>query len=106
MGCGHALFSFFVFVHETIPTKKKKIDLPRQAWDKHISAQGSWRIKRWRLSIYFFVSLRREIDRVKGKVILSGELSYAAQSGAKTSSLFAPFIYKMHYFTKTGSGQT
>ena len=26
-------------------------------------------------------------------------------SGEKTS-LFAPFIYKMHYFTKTGSGQT
>jgi hypothetical protein len=26
-------------------------------------------------------------------------------SGEKTS-FFAPFIYKMHYFTKTGSGQT
>jgi hypothetical protein len=25
--------------------------------------------------------------------------------GGKTA-LFAPFIYKMHYFTKTGSGQT
>jgi hypothetical protein len=22
------------------------------------------------------------------------------------TALFAPFIYKMHYFTKTGSGQT
>ena len=27
------------------------------------------------------------------------------QEGEKTS-FFAPFIYKMHYFTKTGSGQT
>eukprot|EP01046_Picozoa_sp_COSAG06_P074901 COSAG06_NODE_23138_length_701_cov_2.124585_1_plen_68_part_00 len=35
--------------------------------------------------VYFFVSLRREIDRVKGKVILSGELSYAAQSVRKTA---------------------
>jgi len=26
-------------------------------------------------------------------------------SGEKTA-LFAPFIYKMHYFTKTGSGRT
>ena len=26
-------------------------------------------------------------------------------SGKKTA-LFEPFIYKMHYFTKTGSGQT
>jgi hypothetical protein len=26
-------------------------------------------------------------------------------AGEKTA-LFAPFIYKMHYFTKTGSGQT
>jgi beta-galactosidase/beta-glucuronidase len=26
-------------------------------------------------------------------------------SGAKTP-LFAPFVYKMHHFTKTGSGQT
>jgi hypothetical protein len=24
----------------------------------------------------------------------------------KRWSFFAPFIYKMHYFTKTGSGQT
>jgi hypothetical protein len=29
----------------------------------------------------------------------------ARQSGKKTA-LFEPFIYKMHYFTKTGSGQT
>jgi hypothetical protein len=29
----------------------------------------------------------------------------AEASGEKTA-LFAPFIYKMHYFTKTGSGQT
>jgi hypothetical protein len=28
-----------------------------------------------------------------------------SKPGEKTS-LFAPFIYKMHYFTKTGSGQT
>jgi hypothetical protein len=26
-------------------------------------------------------------------------------SGKKTA-LFEPFIYKMHYFTKTGSGRT
>jgi hypothetical protein len=24
----------------------------------------------------------------------------------KKTALFEPFIYKMHYFTKTGSGQT
>jgi hypothetical protein len=24
----------------------------------------------------------------------------------KKTALFAPFIYKMHYFTKTGSGRT
>ena len=28
-----------------------------------------------------------------------------AKGGEKTA-FFAPFIYKMHYFTKTGSGQT
>jgi len=28
-----------------------------------------------------------------------------ADAGEKTA-LFAPFIYKMHYFTKTGSGRT
>jgi hypothetical protein len=27
------------------------------------------------------------------------------QTGEKTA-LFEPFIYKMHYFTKTGSGQS
>jgi ribosomal protein L19E len=30
---------------------------------------------------------------------------YIRQAGKKTA-LFEPFIYKMHYFTKTGSGQT
>jgi len=32
-------------------------------------------------------------------------LMVAAKGGKKTA-LFAPFIYKMHYFTKTGSGRT
>ena len=27
-------------------------------------------------------------------------------SAGKKTALFEPFIYKMHYFTKTGSGQT
>jgi hypothetical protein len=31
--------------------------------------------------------------------------NYRKLLGEKTA-LFAPFIYKMHYFTKTGSGQT
>jgi hypothetical protein len=31
--------------------------------------------------------------------------AFSAESGEKTA-LFEPFIYKMHYFTKTGSGQT
>eukprot|EP01046_Picozoa_sp_COSAG06_P005790 COSAG06_NODE_262_length_18897_cov_122.542877_12_plen_107_part_00 len=26
--------------------------------------------------------------------------------GGKKTALFSPFIYKMHYFTKTGSGQS
>jgi hypothetical protein len=26
--------------------------------------------------------------------------------GGKKTALFEPFIYKMHYFAKTGSGQT
>jgi hypothetical protein len=26
--------------------------------------------------------------------------------GGKQTALFEPFIYKMHYFTKTGSGRT
>ena len=30
---------------------------------------------------------------------------HAAAAG-KEFRLFAPFVYKMHYFTKTGSGQT
>ena len=29
-----------------------------------------------------------------------------SSSGGEKTALFAPFIYKMHYFTKTGSGQT
>jgi hypothetical protein len=33
------------------------------------------------------------------------EYERGGEQGEKTS-LFAPFIYKMHYFTKTGSGQT
>ena len=32
-------------------------------------------------------------------------LGFLFSTGKKTA-LFAPFIYKMHYFTKTGSGQT
>jgi hypothetical protein len=27
-------------------------------------------------------------------------------TGGEKTALFAPFMYKMHYFTKTGSGQT
>ena len=34
-----------------------------------------------------------------------GGLVIEGGAGEKTA-LFAPFIYKMHYFTKTGSGQT
>jgi hypothetical protein len=33
------------------------------------------------------------------------EVVSAGAEGEKTA-LFEPFIYKMHYFTKTGSGQT
>jgi hypothetical protein len=29
-----------------------------------------------------------------------------AQAAGKQTALFAPFIYKMHYFTKTGSGRS
>jgi hypothetical protein len=31
-------------------------------------------------------------------------IPYAVQ--VRKTALFEPFIYKMHYFTKTGSGQT
>jgi hypothetical protein len=32
--------------------------------------------------------------------------SLRAGAAGKKTALFEPFIYKMHYFTKTGSGQT
>jgi hypothetical protein len=35
----------------------------------------------------------------------AGDPLRAVLPGEKTA-LFAPFIYKMHYFTKTGSGRT
>jgi hypothetical protein len=31
---------------------------------------------------------------------------YITEGNGAKNVLFAPFIYKMHYFTKTGSGQT
>jgi hypothetical protein len=31
---------------------------------------------------------------------------YITEGNGEKTALFAPFIYKMHYFTKTGSGQT
>jgi pentatricopeptide repeat protein len=33
-------------------------------------------------------------------------MSLSAEVGGKKTALFEPFIYKMHYFTKTGSGQS
>jgi hypothetical protein len=54
-------------------------------------------------------------DFLSPKIVLS-VLDAAAASGFKVmmdmtfpgekTSLFAPLIYKMHYFTKPGSGQT
>jgi hypothetical protein len=41
--------------------------------------------------------------RVVPGVVPAGSVD--AGAGEKTA-LFAPFLYKMHYFTKTGSGQT
>jgi hypothetical protein len=35
-----------------------------------------------------------------------GETERVQALGGKKTALFEPFIYKMHYFTKTGSGQT
>jgi hypothetical protein len=39
--------------------------------------------------------------------ITDGEEAAAFTAAAvRKTPLFAPFIYKMHHFTKTGSGQT
>ena len=35
-----------------------------------------------------------------------GGLIGSINDGGERTALFAPFTYKMHYFTKTGSGQT
>jgi hypothetical protein len=35
-----------------------------------------------------------------------GGLIGSINDGGEKTALFAPFTYKMHYFTKTGSGQT
>jgi hypothetical protein len=44
-----------------------------------------------------------------GRVFSAGLRRNMCQQGAeygKKTALFEPFIYKMHYFAKTGSGQT
>ena len=47
---------------------------------------------------------RQARDTHTGKVEGKRETRFL-QAGEKTA-LFEPFIYKMHYFTKTGSGRT
>jgi hypothetical protein len=49
--------------------------------------------------------------RKKEPRLLAGDFQGRVCDGAggragKKTALFEPFIYKMHYFTKTGSGQT
>ena len=64
----------------------------------HVDSDGSGLIERDE----FFVFMRPLMS-------ISQSTEYIAQrvdgNGEKTA-LFAPFIYKIHYFTKTGSGQT
>jgi hypothetical protein len=46
------------------------------------------------------------IDPTYIYIRLCCDCSLLLVSKSMMTSLFAPFIYKMHYFTKTGSGQT
>jgi hypothetical protein len=51
----------------------------------------------------------RKTCEKKGCVFFAGAQLSAARDcirGGKKTALFAPFIYKNHHFTKTGSGQT
>ena len=58
---------------------------------------------------YFIPSFRESWDGEKGCTYVHYWLENNAMkkgSGGKKTALFSPFIYKMHHFTKTGSGQT
>jgi hypothetical protein len=62
MGCGHALFSFFVFVHETIPMKKKKDRFTKTGLGQAHISPGKLENKKMAF-VYFFVSAQGDRSR-------------------------------------------
>ena len=85
-----AILSFRAKKHLLLePLSLKPIVLPRQARDKHRKAEGKG------------VFLQAPV-----KHYLPCELSSTRLPHQVRKRHFAPFIYIMHYFTKTGSGQT
>ena len=43
---------------------------------------------------------------ISGKAVNIGHLGSDSKGSVRKRHFFLPFIYKMHHFTKTGSGQT
>ena len=59
------------------------------------------------LPVCSFVVTRVQVRNVRGPVLAHGAAAAAdGRAAGEKTALFAPFIYKIHYFTKTGSGRT
>jgi hypothetical protein len=52
------------------------------------------------------VTIQRDATVALDYVLFVDTAAKDSARGGKETPLFAPFIYKMHRFTKTGSGQT
>ena len=107
------------------PTGEEEAGPPADGGDGGASPSSSprynARLDRWEISIEGVKKVKtvgiellceEESSKLVGKVcaIAEGKLRALLQkkqkSKGKKTALFAPFIYKMHYFTKTGSGRT
>jgi hypothetical protein len=66
----------------------KTITFPRQAQDTYLDLHSTQKVENPR------------------RLVLFCNQNHAIKDFGKKTALFEPFIYKMHYFTKTGSGRT
>jgi hypothetical protein len=70
----------------------------------HFSKTGSGQTQKnlkKKTALFFSCSMGAQLLSMGGEFV-----SVMNTWQVRKTALFAPFIYKMHYFTKTGSGQT